>query len=96
MVQIHEYKKLLEDLKNNNINLQDEVVTELLIEKLPNSWNDYKQSLKHKEKKMTLQELIKHILIEDTNRKERMTVKAKELATKANLVQHKAGPKMYD
>ena len=56
--QIHKYHKLLESLKNNYINLQDEFVSELLIEKLPNSWNDYKQHLKHKEKKMTLQEMI--------------------------------------
>ncbi|KAH1110829.1 hypothetical protein GYH30_009581 [Glycine max] len=42
-VQINEYHKLLEDLKTKNIYLPDEFVSELLIEKLLDSWTDYKQ-----------------------------------------------------
>ena len=43
-VQINEYHKLLKDLKTKNISLPDEFVFELLIEKLSESWTDYKHS----------------------------------------------------
>lgn len=42
-VQINEYHRLLEDLKAENIDLPDAFIAGLLIEKLPESWNDYKQ-----------------------------------------------------
>ena len=86
--QINEYHKLIEDLKAEKIILQEEFVAGILIEKLPESWSDYKQQLKHKHKQLTLAELITHIIIEDTNRKELQAARAKALAMKANLVQH--------
>jgi len=49
-IQINEYHKLLEDIKAQNIILPDEFILELLIEKIPSSWTDYKQQLKHKHK----------------------------------------------
>ncbi|KAF8024597.1 hypothetical protein BT93_F1694 [Corymbia citriodora subsp. variegata] len=52
---------------------------------LPRSWNDYKQQLKHKDKQLSLADLVMHIIIEDTTRKEIKATKAKEIATKANL-----------
>ncbi|PNY07541.1 hypothetical protein L195_g004040 [Trifolium pratense] len=67
--QINEYHKLLEELKAKKINLPEFVVG-TLVEKLPSSWNDYKQQLKHKHGQMSLADLIKHIIIEDTNKKE--------------------------
>ncbi|KAL3508970.1 hypothetical protein ACH5RR_028371 [Cinchona calisaya] len=79
----HANKKLLEDLKAEEILLSEKFAARVLIEKLPNSWNDYKNNLKHKQKTFTIEELVTHILIEDTNRKEF----AKEMALKANLVQ---------
>jgi len=49
-IQINEYHKLLEDIKAENIVPPNEFVSELLIKKLPQSWTDYKQQLKHKHK----------------------------------------------
>ncbi|KAL2348204.1 hypothetical protein Fmac_002204 [Flemingia macrophylla] len=97
-VQINEYHKLLEDLKTENISLPDEFVSELLIEKLRESWTNYKQQLKHRHKQMSLTDLITHIIIEDANRKESAAVKAKSLAAKANVVQvqDKSNKKRYD
>ena len=69
---------------------------EILIEKLPQSWTDYKQQLKHKYKQMSLSDLITHIIIEDTNRKECVAAKAKTLSAKANMVEDKPGPKRYE
>jgi len=46
-IQINEYHRVLKEIKAENIVLHDEFVLELLIEKLPQSWIDYKQQLKH-------------------------------------------------
>lgn len=56
-----------------------------MIEKLSDSWSDYKNNLKHKTTNFTIEEIVTHTLIEATNKKE--TFKAKELAFKANLIQ---------
>ncbi|GMI83726.1 hypothetical protein HRI_002041900 [Hibiscus trionum] len=84
-VQINKYHKLLEDLKSENITLPEEFVAGLLIEKLPPSWNDYKQQLKHKQ--LSLKELITHIIIEKTNRNEVMNADKREFTTRANLIE---------
>ena len=49
-LQINEYHKLLEELRVKKIELPEQFVAGLLIEKLPHSWSDYKQQLKHKHK----------------------------------------------
>ncbi|PHU05195.1 hypothetical protein BC332_26017 [Capsicum chinense] len=84
-IQINEYQRLLEDLKAEDIVLPGKFVVGVLIEKLPELWNDYKNNLKLKQTNFTIEEIITHILIEDTNRKE--SFKAKQTALKANLVQ---------
>ncbi|KAF7833156.1 Retrovirus-related Pol polyprotein from transposon TNT 1-94 [Senna tora] len=62
-------QKLLEELRAEKITLLNEFVAEILIEKLPESWSSYKQQLKHKQKQLSLFDLITHIIIEDTNQK---------------------------
>ena len=47
-LQINEYHKLLEELRDEKIELFEQFVVGLLIEKLLDSWSDYKQQLKHK------------------------------------------------
>ena len=92
-LQINEYHKLLEELRAEKIKLLEQFIVELLIEKLPDSWSDYKQQLKNKQKKLSLVDLITHIIIKDTNRKEQKATKAIQMNTKANLVQ--TDPKRY-
>jgi len=95
-IQINEYHKLLEDIKAENIVLPDEFVSELLIEKLPQSWTDYKQQLKHRHKQILLPYLITHIIIEDTNRKECAATRAKALSAKANMIEDRPASKRYE
>ena len=45
---------------------------------------------------MSLSNLITHIIIEDTNRKECVAAKAKTLSAKANVVEEKLAPKRYE
>ena len=85
-VQINEYHKLLEDLEIENISLCDEFISKLLIEKLPESWTDYKQQLNYRHKQMSLSDLITHIIIENTNRKKNVAARTKAMSTKANLI----------
>ena len=87
---------MLKDIKAANIILPDQFVLELLVEKLPSSWTDYKQQLKHKHKKMPLQKLITHIIVEDTNRQECATTRAKALFAKTYIVEEKPAPKRYE
>ena len=47
-LQINEYHKLVEELRAEKIDLSEQIIVGLLIEKLPNSWSDYKKQLKHK------------------------------------------------
>ncbi|XP_019265298.1 PREDICTED: uncharacterized protein LOC109242877 [Nicotiana attenuata] len=84
-VQINEFQKLLEDLKAEGMSLPKKFAAGVLIEKLSDSWSDYKNNLKHKQKNFTIEEIVTHILIEDSNRKE--SAKARMTALKANLVQ---------
>jgi len=95
-IQINEYHKLIEDIKTEIITLPDEFVSELLIEKLPQSWTGYKQQLKHIHNHMSLSDLITHITLEDTNKKECVDAKAKTLSAKANVVEDKLAPKRYE
>jgi len=94
--QINEYHNLIEDIKTESITFSDEFVFELLIEKFPQSWTDYKQQLKHRHKQMLLSDLITHIIIEDTNRKECAAAKAKALSAKANMIEDQPAPKRYE
>ena len=89
-LQINEYQKLLEALRAEKIKLPELFVAGLLIVKLLDSWSDYKQQLKP----LSLTDLITHIILEDTNRKEQKATKVKQVTTKANLVQ--TNPKRYN
>ncbi|XP_038982179.1 uncharacterized protein LOC120110669 [Phoenix dactylifera] len=65
--QIHDFHRLVTALKNENIILQKVFLAGCLIEKLPESWKDYKNSMKHKRKHMSLEDVIVHIRIEEQN-----------------------------
>ncbi|XP_056697630.1 uncharacterized protein [Spinacia oleracea] len=58
----------------------------VLIEKLPDSWSDYRNLLKHKKRDLTLVELVSHMKVEEVNRLKDTPLKPKnELAVRANL-----------
>ncbi|PWA60798.1 hypothetical protein CTI12_AA380090 [Artemisia annua] len=40
----------------------------VLLEKFPPLWNDYRNQLKHKKRDLSLQELISHMRTEEANR----------------------------
>ncbi|XP_074302090.1 uncharacterized protein LOC141633533 [Silene latifolia] len=92
MVQVHVYENLCADIMNEGMKLDDIVVANVLLEKFPPSWSDYRNQLKHKKKDMSLEELIGHMRTEQANRLKDLpasqSVTAPAVAAvKANLVE---------
>ena len=63
MNQVHEYENLVA-----NVLCEGMKMCEMLLEKFPPPWSDYRNQLKHKKKDKTLQELISHMKTEEANR----------------------------
>ena len=91
--QIHDYHLLINDLAIEDIKLPEPFVTGYLVETIPESWKDYKNNMKHKRKQMFLEDVIIHIRIEEQNLNRDNIEKAKELSSKANVVEEKSKPK---
>ena len=90
--QIHGFHMLINDLKNENIILPESFVVGYLIEKLPDSWKDYKKNNKHERKHKNLEDAIVQIRIEEKHRQMDQLEKAKEITSKANIVKNEAHP----
>ncbi|KAL0303823.1 UNVERIFIED_CONTAM: Retrovirus-related Pol polyprotein from transposon TNT 1-94, partial [Sesamum radiatum] len=88
MDQVHEYENLVADVLSEGMKMCDTLQANVLLEKFPPSWSEYRNHLKHKKKDLNLQELISHMRTEEANR-----LKDKELSNpssnsfKANLVE---------
>ncbi|KAL0296088.1 UNVERIFIED_CONTAM: hypothetical protein Sradi_6660900 [Sesamum radiatum] len=59
----------------------------VLLEKFPPTWNEYRNHLKHKKRDLTLQESISHMRTEEANRFKDNEISLSSLSTKANLVE---------
>ncbi|KAH0748618.1 hypothetical protein KY290_027850 [Solanum tuberosum] len=87
MEQVHEYENLTADVLNEDMKMCEIFQANVLLEKFPPSWSDYRNQLKHKKNNLTLQELISHMRTEEANR---LKDKMEELSlnsSKANLVE---------
>ena len=92
--QIHDYHMLINDLVTKDIKLPEHFVVDYLIETIPDSWKDYKYSMKHKRKKKnSLEDVIIHIRIEEQNKTMDKAERAKELSSKATVVEERPWPK---
>ncbi|XP_075096523.1 uncharacterized protein LOC142174598 [Nicotiana tabacum] len=68
MEQVHEYENLTADSLNEGMEMCEILQANVLLEKFPSSWSDYRNQLKQKKKNLTLQELISHMRTEEANR----------------------------
>ncbi|KAJ9535864.1 hypothetical protein OSB04_un000978 [Centaurea solstitialis] len=66
--QVHEFLILISKFKNLNITIPDQLVVGGIIAKLPPSWNDYRKKLLHTTEDFTLEQLQKHLRIEEETR----------------------------
>ena len=84
---------LINDLVTEDIKLPESFIVGYLIETLPDSWKDYKNSMKHRRKQMSLEDVIIHIRIEEQNKTRYKAERAKELSSKVNVVEERRRPK---
>ncbi|KAH0658285.1 hypothetical protein KY285_026831 [Solanum tuberosum] len=68
MEQVYEYENLTADVLNEDMKMCEIFQANVLLEKFPPSWSDYRNQLKHKKNNLTLQELISHMRTEEANR----------------------------
>ncbi|KAD3066805.1 hypothetical protein E3N88_34685 [Mikania micrantha] len=84
--QVQESQIILSDIHYEEMTLSETFQVATMIEKLPPSWVDFKNYLKHKRKEMTMEDLGVHLRIEEDNRLAlRIT---QQFAPKANMVEH--------
>ncbi|XP_057495650.1 uncharacterized protein LOC130780646 [Actinidia eriantha] len=68
MAQVQDFQLILHELAAEGIALVEEFQVGVIIEKLPPSWRDFINYLKHKRKGMSLEDLIVRLRIEEDNR----------------------------
>ncbi|GJY34361.1 retrovirus-related pol polyprotein from transposon TNT 1-94 [Tanacetum coccineum] len=78
---------LLHDIHAEGMTLSETFQAAAIIEKLPPSWVDFKNYLKHKRKEMSVEDLVVHFRIEEDNRLAQKDTYTLDSA-KANLVEH--------
>ena len=87
MDQVHVYENLCADVINEGMALHDVFLANVLLEKFPPSWSEYRNHLKHKKKDLSLQELVGHMRTEEANRLKDKALKNVDAPAKANLVE---------
>ena len=87
--QIHDYHMLINDLFIEDIKLPEPFVVVYLIETLPDSWKDYKNSMKYKRKQISLEDVIIHTRIKEQNETRDKAEKAKELSSMENVAEER-------
>ncbi|GJY70425.1 retrovirus-related pol polyprotein from transposon TNT 1-94 [Tanacetum coccineum] len=87
ITQVQDLQVLLHDIHAKGMTLSETFQAAAIIEKLPPSWVDFKNYLKHKRKKMSVEDLVVHLHIEQDNRLAQKDTYTPDSA-KANLVEH--------
>nr|GEV48932.1 zinc finger, CCHC-type [Tanacetum cinerariifolium] len=85
--QVQDRKVLIYDIHAEGMTLSKTFQVDAIIEKLPLSWVDFKNYLKHKRKEMSVEDLVVRLRIEEDNMlalKDTCT----RASTKANMIEH--------
>ncbi|XP_073120956.1 uncharacterized protein [Henckelia pumila] len=85
--QVQEFQIILHDIMAEGMMISESFQVAALIEKLPPLWKEFKNYLKHKRKKMGLEDLIDRLRIEEDNRKAEIKAGKMPMEAKANLVE---------
>ncbi|KAH9765249.1 hypothetical protein KPL70_001801 [Citrus sinensis] len=83
--QIHELQIIVAKLRELKVEISESFQVGAIIAKLPQSWNDYRKKLLHSKENITLEELQKHLVIEEETRSRES--KDKHDSTKVNVVE---------
>ncbi|KAD3336335.1 hypothetical protein E3N88_31854 [Mikania micrantha] len=92
--QVQELQIILSDIHSEGMTLSETFQVEAMIEKLTPSWVDFKNYLKHKQKEMTVEDLVVRFRIEEDNRLA-LKITQQQFAPKANMVEHGQSSRGY-
>ena len=90
--QVQELQVVVHDIHAEGMTLSETFQVAAFIEKLPPSWRDFKNYLKHKRKKLSLEDLIVRLRIEEDNRLSEKKVGKNLEVSKANVVEEGSKP----
>ncbi|KAK2999045.1 hypothetical protein RJ639_024464 [Escallonia herrerae] len=85
--QVQEFQLILHDIHEEGMVLGESFQVAALIEKLPPTWKDFKNYLKHKRKEIKLEDLIVRLRIEEDNRQSKKKAGNYHQEAKANVVE---------
>ncbi|XP_038715921.1 uncharacterized protein LOC120009402 [Tripterygium wilfordii] len=77
--QLEEFQLILHEVHAEGLVINEPFQVAIVIEKLPPSWTDFKNYLKHKRKAMNMEELMVRLRIEEDNRKKFALSKASKV-----------------
>nr|GEY47464.1 hypothetical protein [Tanacetum cinerariifolium] len=66
--QVHEFLILVSKFENLNIEIPEKLLVRAIITKLPSSWHNYRKKLMHTSEDFTLDQIQKHLRIEEETR----------------------------
>ncbi|GJZ54513.1 hypothetical protein Tco_0609398, partial [Tanacetum coccineum] len=87
ITQVQDLQVLLHDIHAEGMNLSETFQVAAIIKKLPPSWVEFKNYLKHKRKEMSVEDLVVHLRIEEDNKLAQKNTYTPDSA-KANMVEH--------
>ena len=85
--QVQELQVVVHDIHAEGMTLSETFQVAAFIEKLPPSWRDFKNYLKHKRKELSLEDLIVRLRIEEDNRLSEKKVGKNLELSRANVVE---------
>ncbi|CAL5423953.1 unnamed protein product [Camellia sinensis] len=86
--QVQDLQLILHDIHTEGMSFRKSFQVAFLIEKLPQGWKEFKNCLKYKYKKMTLEELIVRLRIEKDNRHDEKRAGKHSMESKENVEEH--------
>nr|GFA19739.1 hypothetical protein [Tanacetum cinerariifolium] len=87
ITQVQDLQILIHEIHAEGMTMSETFQVTAIIEKLPLSWVDFKNYLKHKRKEMSVKDLIIRLCIEEDNKMAQKNTYAHDSA-KANMVEH--------
>ena len=86
--QVQELQIILHEIHAEGMMLSETFQVATIIKKLPPTWKDFKNYLKHKRKEMSIEDLVIRLRIEEDNRESKKKVAHNPNEAKANFVEH--------